>query len=106
MYSQACRFKVGVLYITKKEYEIAVGIKREALLKLVASYDIDVLKEIDDDLLKTAIFLWLCYGDSFSVFFDAMLDLPKVVWEEVSITLLDNSSLDAAIKAGQKTKRE
>ena len=100
------QIKVGVLYITKKEYEIAVGIKREALLKLVASYDIDVLKEIDDDLLKTAISCGCVTEDSFKRFFDAMLDLPKVVWDEVSITLLDNSSLDAAIKAGQNDQKK
>lgn len=100
------KIKVGLLHITRKEYEVAVAIKRENLLKLVASYHFDVLRDTDDPFLKAAVSSGCIREEDFKHFFDKLLRIPEYVFEKVPIELFDDSSLEATISEAQSDKKK
>lgn len=96
-----------VLYITKKEYVSAVGFKRDQVLKVAKSYDLEVLKQTDDQYLKTAIARGCTTEDDFQEFFSQLLIMPSYINENVPISLLDNDKcLEDIISSAQKDERK
>jgi membrane protein len=100
------KVNVGILNITKKEYEAAVGLKRDNILKLVESYDNDVLRGTDDIFLKTAINQKCYTEEDFVRFFDQLLHIPNCVFERVPIKIFDDGSLEIAVTNAQSDDRK
>lgn len=94
----------SVLYITKKEYVSAVGFKRDQILKVAEPYDLEVLRQIEDDqYLKTAIDRGCTTKDDFQEFFSQFLTIPCYIRKNVPILLLDNDKgLEDSILSSQK----
>ena len=97
----------SVLYITQREYISAVGFKRDQVLKVAKSYDLEVLKQTDDQYLKTAIARGCTTEDDFQEFFGQLLIMPSYINENVPISLLDNDKcLEDIISSAQKDEEK
>jgi hypothetical protein len=99
--------EVGILNITRDEYKNTIGSKRDEILKLVGKYPLSVLKETDDQYVKTAIARKCRDADDFSRFFSQLMDTPKYVEKNLKIDLFDDdhnlcNEIDKAQKDEQK----
>lgn len=97
----------GVLYITQQEYNATIGYKREQVQRIVEQYDGEVLRETDDQYLRTAIARGCVTEDDFEVFFDQLLDIPTFIYKKIKIRLLDHdSALEKEILSAQKNENK
>lgn len=82
--------EVGVLNITKEEYKNTVGKKRDEILRMVERYSFDVIKEADDQYIKTAIERKCHESSDFERFFSQLLEVPQYIEKKIKIKLFDH----------------
>ena len=84
--------KVGILYITQKEYLSAVRNKKEQVMNLVA-YDQKVLEASNDQYLKTAIKRGCKTEEDYERFFSCLEQVPEYIYEKSKIHLYDDDQV-------------
>ncbi|WP_436416964.1 hypothetical protein KCV26_09390 [Petrimonas sulfuriphila] len=104
---QSLNIEVGVLYITKEEYKNTVGNKRDEILRMVEKYQLDVIKEADDQYTKTAIARRCRTYSDFERFFSQLLEIPQYIEEKVRIELFDHDpKLEEVIEKSQNDEQK
>lgn len=81
---------VRYLYITKTEYENTITSKSSEILKIVDSYPPEIVAEIDNQLIQSAILLGCRTSDDYIRFFREISKLPTVINKTVRVSLLDD----------------
>lgn len=93
---------VGILYITKEEYLSATRYRISEAVKIVESYDKEVLQQTDDEYLQSAITNGCKTESDFKNFFNKLMESPCYVYKEVPIMLLDDDlKLEKKIQSAQ-----
>lgn len=101
------KIDVGVLYITQQEYNATIAYKREQVLRIVEQYDGMVLRETDDQYLRTAITRGCVTEDDFLTFFNQLSNIPNFIYERVKIRILDyDGTLEEEILSAQRNKNK
>lgn len=104
---QSLNIKVGILFITREEYKRTIAKKRDEILNLVEKYPLAVIKETDDQYIKTAIARQCITVDDFSNFFNTLMDVPEYIEEEVKINLFDDDKeMDKEISLCQNNEQK
>ena len=96
--------RVGILNITKDEYEHTIINKRNTVLRLVSKgYPNDVLKETDDQYILTALDRNCDVLEDYERFFDQIGSVPEWFDENLAIEIFDHDAeLEQAIEDCQK----
>lgn len=98
---------VKLVYIdeTKEEYNRVLGGRKNEILKLLEIYKFEVIKETDDDFIKTALLRKCQTIDDFERFFSSLSNLPSCVPNGPVLSLhQDEKVLGETIKAKQDIK--
>lgn len=95
--------RVGILNITKDEYEHTIINKRNTVLRLVSKgYPNEVLKETDDQYILTALDRKCDKLEDFERFFDQIGSVPKLFDTDLAIEIFDHDDeLEQTIKTNQ-----
>ncbi len=104
------KMSVGILYITKQEYENTIAAKRDYILRLVENYKLDVIEETRDDYVQTAKKRGCKNIDDFKRFFTHISKVPKFVDKSLRINLIGETkeiatAIETAKKDGTKTEK-
>lgn len=96
--------KISPVYflITRDEFIKSMAHKRDITMQVIEGYASDVISDIDDPFIQTALHRECKSIEDFERFFDGLLDIPSVVSELLDITACDSVDLEKAIKAGQE----
>ena len=99
--------EVGILDITKEEYKRTVANKKDEIIRLAEIYPMSVLKETDDQYIKTAFVRHCRSAEDLSRFFSPLMSPPEHIEENVKINLFDDDNnlidtIDRAQKDEQK----
>ena len=99
--------RVGILNITRNEYEHTIINKRNTVLNLVSKgYSNEVLEAIDDQYLQTAIERKCDVLEDFERFFDQIGSVPKLFDNELDIEIFDHDEdLEETIELHQCDER-
>ncbi|MDX9798904.1 MAG: hypothetical protein RBT05_08605, partial [Bacteroidales bacterium] len=84
--------KVGILNITKEEYKNTLGNKQDEVLKMIEKYPLEVIKEVNDQYIKTALARNCTNYSDFETFFNKLIDPPKVLEEKMEIKIFDDDA--------------
>ena len=104
---QSLNITVGILDITKEEYKRTIGNKRDEILRMVEKYPLAVVKETDDQYIKTAIARQCRTVEDFSRFFSKLMDVPEYIEEKVKINLFDDDiNMMEEISQSQKDEQK
>ena len=82
---------VGILYITKSEYENTIRSKSHDVLQLLEKYDYDVLEKTQDDFVLTAKRRCCSTIDDYNRFFKQISTVPSVVDKSLQIKIIGES---------------
>lgn len=95
--------KVGILNVTKEEYEHTIINKKNTVLKLVSKgYSNDVLKETDDQYILTALDRKCDRLEDFERFFEQIESVPKMFDKHIAIEIFNHDEdLNKTIKTFQ-----
>ncbi len=91
--------------ITREEYVATMLRKQENLLQIATNYSADVLGEINDEFLQTAIRRQCKTVEDFNRFFDEILLPPNKFVEELDIKLIDSPEIEEAVNNGTKNEK-
>jgi hypothetical protein len=81
---------VGILYITKREYENKVNSQKNATLSNLEKFGYEVASMPDDDFTRMALQYHCRTNQDFERYFDYNLSLPSHISEQVEISLKDD----------------
>lgn len=100
---QKLHVKVGVLDVTKKEYERTVSNKRDDILRMFDSYSCMVIEGSSDQYIQTAK-KRMCRGkEDYERFFQPLLHIPQKINSTLEISLFDDSlEVENAVYEAQK----
>jgi hypothetical protein len=91
--------------ITRDEFIKSLQYKKETILRIINNYSQEVISEIDDPFIKTALQRGCVTTEDFELFFDQLLYIPKYLSELLEIKQLGSVELDNAIEKGQKDEK-
>lgn len=89
-------------HITRDEYVRSIANKKEQVINVTNKYEENVLQDLDDAFIKTALSRQCQVEKDYMTFFDALLDPPEVFIEGYPIKDFDNSEIQKAIEEGTK----
>lgn len=96
--------EIGVLYITKQEYEHKVDNQRSLTINNIDRYGYEIASGAEDDFTKSAIALQCRREEDFVRYFDELRNLPKFLNETLPIRLFDdNREVEEAILKAQNS---
>lgn len=89
-------------YITQEEFNNAINNKIANIKKVLTDYDyrIDLLSQINDEFIQTAISRDCINKDDFELFFESLKEIPDVFVEKLPIKIKDYRELNSKIKKG------
>ena len=99
----------GYFHITEQEYISTVANKREDILRTVAKFSYDVIKETDDHFIQSAVQRHCHLYEDFEIFCKEILTPPNKLDKEQEILIFNNDpELDKIIEEAQKdeTKKD
>jgi hypothetical protein len=97
--------KVKYLHITKDEYEHTIGSRQDEVLKLLDSFDTEVVENADNQFVFAAKNLGCKSKDDYIRFFNQIMSVPTVVDKTLMLSLLDDSyELETVIKEAQSNE--
>jgi len=88
------------LHITKEEYERVIEHLINDILRIADAYQIDVLSNLDDKFIKTAIKRGCVEIEDFERFCQGILNISNVFYEELAIEELDYPELINKVDEG------
>ena len=88
-------------YISKLEYNRAIGPKRDATLAAVDKYDMAVIMESDCPFIQTALRRQCRTIEDFELFFDQIIDPPKTFGKDLILECDDYAELKQAVEMGE-----
>jgi hypothetical protein len=88
-------------YISKQEYNRALGPKRDATLAAVEKYDMEVIMESDCPFIQTALRRQCRTIEDFELFFDQIIDPPKTFGKDLLLECDDYAELKLAVEKGE-----
>lgn len=94
--------------ITKDEYRRAIMPKKSQIIKIFENYNEDVIKDIEDAWVLTALKRNCRNQADLERFFDTVVEINDVFYNDLPMELLENASLDDAIEKGsidEKTRK-
>lgn len=95
--------EIGILYITKQEYENTVNKKKDEIIRMVEKFSPKVIKKINDQYIQTAIKRGCYNATDFEAFFKPLLNVPQYLCEKIKISILDDDiELENEIQKSQK----
>ena len=89
-------------FITRDEFTISMENKKNIILRVIKNYTKEVISEIDDPFINTALQRGCITTEDFERFCKQLLDIPKYLSELLEIIEYEAVGLDDAIKEGQK----
>ena len=89
-------------HITRDEYVRSISNKKEQVINVINKYEEDVLLNLDDAFIKTALSRDCKIEDDYITFFDTLLNPPATFIEGYQINDYDNSDIQKAIEDGTK----
>ena len=98
--------EVGVLYITKKEFENKIDHQRQLTIKNLEHYGYEITSNADDDFIKSALSLNCFRAEDFETFFEKLRQLPEQLNNSLPIEVIDNEELANAINNGQSQEKK
>lgn len=99
--------ELGVLYITKQEFQHKIDHQRCLTLNNLEKFGLDITSDANDDFTKSAIALQCRTREDFVRYFDCLRELPKHLNETLKITEIDDSkTLSEAIEKAQKSENK
>jgi hypothetical protein len=99
--------ELGVLYITKQEFQHKIDHQRCLTLSNLEKFGLDITSDANDDFTKSAIALQCRTREDFVRYFDCLRELPEYLNETLKITEIDDSkTLLEAIEKGQKSEHK
>jgi hypothetical protein len=103
---EALGIHVGILHITKEEYQRKVRQQRDTTLANIENYGVPTTSEIPtDDFTKTALLYECKTEDDFKRFFDQIVETPQYISENVEIGLYDSDAkLENSIVKAQRNQ--
>jgi hypothetical protein len=90
------------LSITKTEFINSMEYKKETVLRVIKNYSQEIVAELDDHFINTALQRGCVSNEDFEQFFDKLMDIPEYLSESLEIKSHDSVELDEAIKKGQE----
>lgn len=99
--------ELGVLYITKQEFQHKIDHQRCLTLNNLEKFGLDLTSDANDDFTKSAIALHCRTREDFIRYFDCLRELPEYLNESLKINEIDdNKSLLEAIEKAQKSEHK
>lgn len=99
--------ELGVLYITKQEFQHKIDHQRCLTLSNLEKFGLDITSDANDDFTKSAIALQCRTKEDFIRYFDCLRELPEHLNETLKITEIDDSKiLLEAIEKAQKSEHK
>ena len=98
------KLNISPLYfsITRDEFIKSMEYKKETVLRVMENYSQEVVSELDDPFINTALQRGCVSAEDFERFFDELMNIPEYLSESLEIKRLDSTELDDAIKIGQE----
>lgn len=94
--------RLRYLHSSKEEYERVLFGKRNEVLNLLPVYKADVLSEVKDDFISTAIVRQCSSLEDYERFFDSLSELPSSLDSGYEINLLDDKDIMEKIEEASK----
>lgn len=88
--------------ITRDEFIKSMEYKKETVLRVIENYSQEVVAELDDPFINTALQRGCVSAEDFERFFDELMDIPEYLSELLEIKRHDSGELDEAIRKGQE----
>lgn len=88
--------------ITRDEFIKSMEYKKETVLRVIENYSQEVVTELDDPFINTALQRGCVSAEDFERFFDDLMDIPEYLSESLEIKRHDSGELDEAIRKGQE----
>lgn len=99
--------ELGVLYITKQEFQHKIEHQRCLTLNNLEKFGLDLTSNANDDFTQSAIALHCRTSEDFVRYFDCLRELPEHLNETLKITEIDdNKVLLEAIEKAQKSEHK
>lgn len=99
--------KLGVLYITKQEFQHKIDHQRCLTLSNLEKFGLDITSDANDDFTKSAIALQCRTREDFVRYFDCLREFPELLNESLKINEVDDSkALLEAIETAQKSEQK
>lgn len=99
--------ELGVLYITKQEFQHKIEHQRCLTLNNLEKFGLDLTSNANDDFTKSAIALHCRTREDFIRYFDCLRELPEYLNESLKIDEIDdNRALLEAIEKAQKSEHK
>lgn len=99
--------ELGVLYITKQEFQHKIDHQRCLTLNNLEKFGLDLTSDANDDFTKSAIALQCRTREDFIRYFDCLRELPEYLNESLKINEVDdNKTLLEAIEKAQKSEHK
>lgn len=99
--------ELGVLYITKQEFQHKIEHQRCLTLNNLEKFGLDLTSNANDDFTQSAIALHCRTSEDFARYFDCLRELPEHLNETLKITEIDDSkALLEAIEKAQKSEHK
>jgi hypothetical protein len=95
------KIKPIYFYISKEEYKRAILKKKQAVLASLDEFGIDIIKETECGIIKTALKRHCRTKQDFEQFFLEIEEVPSTFCENLNIELIDFLELHNAIEKGQ-----
>jgi len=89
-------------FITRTEFANSMEHKKNIIFRVIEKYSGEVISEIDDLFINTALQRRCVTKEDFERFFDQLMAIPKYFSELLEIEEYDSDELDNAIKEGQQ----
>jgi hypothetical protein len=88
--------------ITRDEFIKSMEYKKETVLRVIENYSKEIVTELDDPFINTALQRGCVSAEDFERFFDELMDIPEYLSESLEIKRYDSGELDEAIRKGQE----
>lgn len=99
--------ELGVLYITKQEFQHKIDHQRCLTLSNLEKFGLDITSDANDDFTKSAISLHCRIKEDFVRYFDCLRGLPEYLNESLKVNEVDDSeNLLEAIEDAQKSEQK
>ena len=99
--------ELGVLYITKQEFQHKIDHQRCLTLSNLEKFGLDITSDANDDFTKSAISLHCRIKEDFVRYFDCLRGLPEYLNESLKVNEVDDSEdLLEAIEDAQKSEQK
>lgn len=99
---QQIRVRAVYLHRTKEEFEAALHARRKEILSLVNAYKPEVIRDVQDPFVSTAVSRGCVSLRDYETFFDSLRDLPNELCEGFPLAKLDDEKIEEAFQRSDK----